>query len=51
MASSSMLVACIRVEPVMAMGPVARLTFRIPGSSITSRLRFTWARSTSSGLL
>ena len=46
-----MLVACMRVEPVMAMGPVVRLTLRIRGSSITSRLRVTWARSTSSGLL
>ena len=46
-----MLVACIRVEPVMAIGPVVRLTLRIRGSSMTSRLRFTCARSTSSGLL
>ena len=46
-----MLVACMRVEPVIAIGPVVRLTFSILGSSITWRLRSTCARSTSSGLL
>ena len=46
-----MLVACIRVEPVTAMGPDVRLTFSMRGSSMTSRLRRTCARRTSSGLL
>ena len=51
MTSNWMLVACIRVDPVMAIGPVVRFTLRMRGSSITSRLRVTCARSNSSGLL
>jgi len=49
--ASWIVVACIRVEPVMAMGPVVRLIFSIRASSMTSRLRLTCWQSTSSGLL
>ena len=34
---SWMLVACMRVEPVIAIGPVVRLILVMLGSSITSR--------------
>ena len=50
-ASNWMLVACMRVDPVSAIGPVVRLTFSIRGSSMISRLRTTVSRSRSSGLL
>ena len=48
---SWIVVACMRVEPVMAIGPVVRLIFSMRGSSMTSRLRSTWAQRMSSGLL
>ena len=45
-----MVVACIRVEPVMAWGPVVRLILVMPGSVRTLRL-LSKGRSLSSGLL
>ena len=48
---SWMEVACMRVEPVMAMGPVVRFIFSMRASWITSRLRSTVSHKMSSGLL
>ncbi len=46
----SEVVDCIRVEPVIACGPVDRLILEIAGCSITVRLR-SKGYKTSSGLL
>ena len=51
MTQSWMVVACMRVEPVMDIGPVVRLSFSMRGSWMISRLRCTCWHRMSSGLL